>query len=160
MEMKVSSSHSLRISLTDLRSGKAGLNKKRTNLLTRIPHSGDWLCTKKGEYEIADLAFLTAATGHEFAILSGKREDIIFHGTERSCVFKDTVADLLKSHKFSLLAHSHPFEDYPVPSKDDRNVLKEIEQRESKIISATTGITITFTQNQFDELGGGQDVEF
>ncbi len=50
-------------------------------------------------------------------------------------------------------AHSHPNEDNPIPSNDDRRTLKIIHQKNSIIVSATTGRVVEYSQNQF-ELGG------
>ena len=47
-----------------------------------------------------DLAYLTAKTGHEFAILRGKREDILFHGTDRRCIFEGVLEELLFGFRF------------------------------------------------------------
>ena len=151
--LTLSSSRSTRNSLMSIWSGNAGLNKRRTYLLSRVTNQGEWFCFKKGKIEIIDLAYLTAATGDEFALLSGKNEDILFHGNPEHCIFRDTVAEMLDEHKYTIEAHSHPGEDIPTPSKDDRDLLKRIGQKESIIVSATTGVEITFTQNEFD-VGG------
>lgn len=62
--------------------GEAGLNERRKNLLSRVPHSDNWGEFERDSITTKDLAYLSAATHHEFALLRGKRQDILFHGTE------------------------------------------------------------------------------
>lgn len=98
-----------------------------------------------------DLAYLTAKTGHEFAILRGKNEDVLFHGENSRCTFDDNLVEDLLNNRLSIYGHSHPGEDTPVPSPQDRETLKQIGQSSSKLISGRTGIEITFTTNVFDD---------
>lgn len=146
----LSSSHSLQIALKGVLEGTDGLDKHKQTLLERVPKTGDWAKIGKDSVSMSDIAFLSAKTGHEFAILKGKRNDILFHGGESNCVFDDDLVELLKGGKFSLYAHSHPDYDLIVPSDDDRNFLKCINQNESKIISWITGRELSFTANKFD----------
>ena len=68
----------------------------------------DWAAYKKDSISIKDLAYLSAATKHEFALLRGKRNDLLFHGVERHCNFEDELIELLKEGKYKLIAHTHP----------------------------------------------------
>lgn len=99
-----------------------------------------------------DLAYLTAKTGHEFAILRGKSEDILFHGEHLRCTFDDILVEMLLNKHISIYGHSHPGEDIPVPSPQDRQTLKQIGQLSSKMISGRTGIEIQFTADLFDDI--------
>ncbi len=127
---------------------KAKLNKHRCGLLNRVPNDGDYEFFAKGHVTIEDLAYLTACTGCEFALLKGKKNDVLFHGGKYNCSFDKVLSDSLKSHKYKLYAHSHPDEDNPVPSVADRNTLEAIGQDHSLIISATTLRITRYSNNQ------------
>ena len=45
------------------------------------------LMQENARISIKDIAYLSAATHHEFALLRGKTRDIIVHGVERHCYF-------------------------------------------------------------------------
>lgn len=148
--LTISSSASTKISLEAIRVGKAGLDAHRQIMLIRIPDTGDWASFKHESLELKDLAYLTAKTGDEFAILRSKKEDVLFHGGKTNCKFTGIIYDMLIEHKLVLIGHSHPGEDDPVPSSDDRAVLRLIDQRSSFIISGQTGRITEFTVNPFE----------
>ncbi len=148
--LTISSSASTKISLEAIRVGKAGLDAHRQIMLIRIPDTGDWASFKHESLELKDLAYLTAKTGDEFAILRSKKEDVLFHGGKTNCKFTGIIYDMLIEHKLALIGHSHPGEDDPVPSSDDRAVLRLIDQRSSFIISGQTGRITEFTGNPFE----------
>ena len=116
--------------------------------MKRIPNTGDYDKFEKGHVTEEDLAYLTASTGCEFALLKGKRNDILFHGEANECSFDKTVSEYLRSHKYKLYCHSHPYEDIPVPSIADRVTLDDIGQENSLIISATTLRVTKYSNNQ------------
>lgn len=145
------STQSMRVSLASIRDGSGGLDVHRQSMLSRAPTSGSWGRFPAGHLDIKDLAYLTAKTNHEFAILRGKNEDILFHGEALRCEFDDTLANMLLDKRLSIVGHSHPGEDIPVPSPQDRGVLKQIDQHSSLLISGRTGIIITFTADMFDD---------
>ena len=103
---KLASSASLKTSLEAIRKGDVGLNEKRKKLLNRVPKSNDWAAVEKDSVSIKDLAYLSAAVKHEFALLSGKKKDILFHGVERHCNFDDELLELLKRGVYKLVAHT------------------------------------------------------
>lgn len=80
MDITLSSTRSMQTSLQAIRSGKAGLDGHRQSMLNRVPEIGDWASFKYEFIMLKDLAYLTAKTGDEFALLRGKKEDILFHG--------------------------------------------------------------------------------
>lgn len=145
------SSHSTQISLEAIREGNAGLNTRRQNMLNRVPAVGDFASFGLHDLELTDLAYLTAKTGHEFAILRGKDMDILFHGDAHHCEFQETLTELMMSHKLEIVGHSHPGEDDPVPSPGDRRALKSIGQKKSSVISGRTGKIKVFGQSPFEE---------
>lgn len=149
---KLSSSESIRISLEAVRLGEAGLNQHRQSLLSRVPNQGDWVALKKDNVTVKDIAYLSAATHDEFALLRGKSRDIIFHGEREHCYFDEELIDLLKCKKLRLVVHSHPDYNDIEASDDDRVFLKHINQKKSLIVSYITGEVSEFSANMFDDL--------
>lgn len=150
--IELCSTQSMRVSLASLRNGSGGLDAHRQTMPNRAPCSGDWARFPLDHLTMKDLAYLTVKTGHEFAILRGKSEDILFHGESARCTFDDILVEMLLSNRLSIHGHSHPGEDVPIPSPQDRETLKKISQDCSKLISGRTGIEITFSVSLFDDL--------
>lgn len=151
-KLRLSSAKSMEISLEQVRLGKAGLNKHRESLLARVPNSYDWAVFCKESISMKDIAYLTAQTGDEFAILTGKKEDILFHGVKNHCIFTADLSELLISGQYKLFGHSHPGERVPMASRDDRETLRLIGQKKSRLVSAVTGREMEYTDNAFDNL--------
>lgn len=150
--MGLSSTSSTRTSLEAIRNGEAGLNEHRKRLLERVPNPEDWAAFQRDSISNKDIAYLSAATHHEFALLRGKTKDIIVHGVERHCNFDEDILELLKIGKLRLVAHTHPDFGAIEPSEDDRAFLKYISQKSSVIVSYITGMEIQFSANLFDEI--------
>ena len=150
----LASEESTRRSLASIRNGEDGLNKHRQSLLNRVPEQETWASFKVNSIEDKDLAYLSAETGDEFALLRGKNEDILYHGTPRHCHIErsDTLMELLNSHKLFLEIHTHPDFEKIVPSSEDRKFIASFGQKKSKIISSYTGKIIEFQANWFDDL--------
>ena len=150
MDITLSSTRSMQTSLQAIRSGKAGLDGHRQSMLNRVPEIGDWASFKYEFIMLKDLAYLTAKTGDEFALLRGKKEDILFHGDSRNCVFDGTFVDMLMTHKLYIVGHSHSGEPIPRPSGNDREALEVIGQEKSTVISAMSGMCIDFSADSFE----------
>ena len=146
----ISSTHSTQVSLDAVKHGKAGLDKRRKGLLDRVPHQGDSAEFVPGSLEMKDLAYLTAKTGDEFAILRGKDCDILWHGTPQNCDVLSKYEDDLLSHKLELYGHSHPGEPIPRASLNDIRFLRYIDQKKSMIISGMTGYIREFADNYWE----------
>ena len=142
---------STQVSLESIREGNAGLNAHRQAMLDRVPEIGDSAFFKYESLELIDLAYLTAKTGHEFAILRGKDMDILFHGDSNHCEFQETLVDMMVAHKLRIIGHSHPGEDDPIPSPADRMALKTIGQKKSVLVSGRTGREKEFGQSPFED---------
>lgn len=151
-DIKLSSTRSIRTSLQAVYNGVAGLNARRQKLLARVPESNDWAAFELNSIRIRDIAYLSAATHHEFAILRGKTKDILFHGIRRHCNFSNELIELLKDRKLRLIAHTHMDVDRIVASPDDREFLRTIGQKESVIISSITGEEKVFYADMFEDL--------
>ena len=148
----LSSTTSMKKSLEAIRNGEAGLTERRRKLLNRVPNSNDWASFERDSISIKDIAYLSAATHHEFALLRGKASDILLHGVELHCNFDEELLELLMSRKMRLIAHSHPDYDFIEASYDDRLFLRYIGQKESTIVSYVTGIEKKFKANAFEEI--------
>lgn len=142
--MRLSSSKSTILSLIGIKEAKAGLSTRRLNILKKVPAENDWARFELDSIEIDDLAYLSAATGDEFSLLRGKHDDIVFHGGKLHCHFTGILYDMILEHKLTLVAHSHPGEEYPCASQDDIDLLRKIGQSSSIIISGRTGVSIVY----------------
>lgn len=151
MKIVLSSSKSMQISLQAVRNGKAGLDAHRQAILNRVPAQGDWASFGFETIELKDLAYLSAKTGDEFALLRGKKEDILFHGDSLNCQFTGLVGEMLLEHKLELIGHAHPGEEVPIASTNDRRALRRIGQMKSTVISAMTGRCSEFGPSPFED---------
>ena len=136
-------------SLMDIASGKAGLNKKRQNILNRLPEAGAFFRYPKDTLSIRDLAYLSAATDDEFALFRSKSEDIIIRGTDRSCDVAGELGEEIVSKKYEWVAHSHTDKGQLVASIADRETLKRLGQKKSVIVGVD-GEECEFYQSPFD----------
>ena len=73
--IELQSAQSMRVSLESIRCGEGGLDEHRAAMLRRVPDVGDWANFPYEHLTMKDLAYLTAKTGHEFAILRGKHTE-------------------------------------------------------------------------------------
>lgn len=153
--LALASTKSTQISLAGVRIGRYSLNERRQRLLRRVPLSGDFVKLEAGTLELMDLAYLSAKTGDEFAILRSKQEDVLFHGTAMNCRFMDELEEGLMTHRYELIGHSHPGEIEPEPSLEDRSFLRKIGQRRSAVISGMTGRISNYTDDFCDQGGWG-----
>ncbi len=150
----LTSESSTKVSLDSIRKHKDGLNNHRQSILNRVPDKETWGSFRLNFIEDKDLAYLSAATGDEFALLRGKNEDILYHGSRYHCHIEqsDTLMELLESHKVRLELHTHPDPEKIFPSADDRAFIARLGQKSSRIISSCTGKIVEFHVNQFDDI--------
>lgn len=151
MKNILSSTVLTKTSLEAIRNGEAGLTERRKNMLARVPCSNDWATFEKDTISIKDIAYLSAATHHEFALLRGKTKNIIVHGVELHCYFDDELLGLLQTKKLRLIAHTHPDYGKIIASADDREFLKHINQKTSIIVSSITGIDYEYESSLFED---------
>ena len=150
LEIRVpGSTKSFKRSLEDISTGKAGLNKRRQNILNRLRKSGDYHRFERESISTRDLAYLSAATKNEFALFRSKHEDILVRGTRSAC---DIVGDLgseIVDRKYEWVAHSHVDGGNLAASIADRETLKKLGQLFSVIVGID-GEEIKFYQSPFD----------
>ena len=149
-DFHLSSSASTRVSLKAVYDGEAGLSEKRKQLLMRVPNSNDWAEFALESVTTKDIAYLSAATHHEFALLRSKKQDVLFHGTDYHCDITDDMIELLKQGKLYLVAHTHPDYGKIISSANDRRFLRQIGQKKSLIVSYITGEEREFNDNVFE----------
>lgn len=150
----LASNESTRISLQYIREKRDGLNKHRQSLLNRVPEQEVWAVFPLNSIEDKDLAYLSAETGDEFALLRGKKQDILYRGNAMHCHIErdELLMSLLQDRKIRLECHSHPDYDKIIPSQDDRNFIAMFGQKTSRIVSSYTGKVITFDANRFNDI--------
>lgn len=126
--------------------GIATLDNRKQSLLNRVPDPGNYASFALHTVNCEYLAYLSAKTGDEFALLRGKTEDLLYHGTPDACPIYDSepLMFLLKSGKLRLEANSHIDLGDPTMYSRDVSLLREIGQREGRIVSSCTGEIFEF----------------
>lgn len=142
------SAKSFRKSLDSIRAGKAGLDKSRKEILKRVPTTGTYHDFAHGKITKHDLAYLSAAEGHEFALFRSKTKDRLFHGDSRTCDISEEQLQNLIRGGYRWVAHTHVDMGKLTPSRGDRAALKRLGQYESVIVGSN-GTEIRFTQDDF-----------
>jgi hypothetical protein len=133
-----------------LKDGKVTLRSEQQKILDKIPNKGDWAEVRKKQVKTKDLAALTAATGHEFAIFTGSNTKIIVHGTSTSWHIPHEAWKIIEENQYEWTSHSHPTIRNLQASDPDRRTLELFTwQKESDIIDLQANI-ITFTASEQD----------
>ena len=99
--------------------------------------------------DVKDLAALTAATGHEFAIFTGASSKILVHGATKWHIPHDAW-QIIKENQYEWTAHSHPTFTVLRASPEDRETLKMFTWQEKSIIINLMGETLEFTASTQD----------
>lgn len=128
------STKSYRKSLKAISEGKAGLDKRRKAILGKIPEESSAIRLGKNSITERDLAYLSAATDNEFALFRSKTEDILIRGNNRTCNPPEELGDEILDKRYEWIAHTHVDRGPLIPSTDDKNTLRRLKQKESKII--------------------------
>lgn len=144
------SSASFKRSLEEINEGRAGLDKRRQNILRRLPESGSFYRYKRDSINTRDLAYLSAATGDEFALFRSKNEDILIRGNSSSCdMMPRELENEILNHRYEWVAHSHVDRGALKASPGDRKTLSNLGQKKSKLVSID-GTEIEYTMSEFD----------
>ena len=151
--------HSIRIAseqsqyreyLQSLKDGKVTLRREQKKLLEQVPEVGNWTKLRKKQVSVKDLAALTASTGHEFAVFTGKSSKILIHGTSKSWHIPHDAWEVIKSNQYEWTAHSHPTMTKITVSPEDRETLKLFTWQEKSTIIDLKGNTKEFTASTQD----------
>lgn len=151
--------HSIRIAseqsqyreyLQSLKDGKVTLRREQKKLLEQVPEVGNWTKLRKKQVSVKDLAALTASTGHEFAVFTGKSSKILIHGTSKSWHIPHDALEIIKSNQYEWTAHSHPTMTKITVSPEDRETLKLFTWQEKSTIIDLKGNTKEFTASTQD----------
>lgn len=143
------SPQSYRRSLSGIVAGRAGLDERRKSILSRLPKTGEWHKFERNSISTRDLAYLSAATGHEFALFRSKRADILIRGDNRACNVVGKLGEEILGHKYEWVAHSHVDMGRLTASAGDRDTLRRLGQN-SSIIVGIDGEEAVFYQSVFD----------
>jgi len=144
------SPQSFRRSLKEISEGKAKLDKRRQNILSRLPNSGDYFRFERGYISTRDLAYLSAATGTEFALFRSKRKDILIKGTAQNCDIAGELQEEIFARGYEWVAHSHVDRGILKPSPQDRNTLRRLKQQTSSLVGID-GEEIKYSQSEFND---------
>lgn len=144
------STKSYKRSLLEIAAGKAGLDKRRKNILAQIRKPGEYHRYSQGEISIRDLSYLSAATGHEFALFRSKREDILVRGDSKSCNIVGEIGEEILNKHYKWIAHSHVDGGVLAASIADRKTLERLHQA-SSVIVGIDGEETTFHQSLFED---------
>ena len=144
------SPQSFRRSLKEISEGKAKLDKRRQNILRRVPETGDYYRFERDSISLRDLAYLSAETGKEFALFRSKRHDILIHGRAANCYIAGDLQEEIIDRGYEWIAHSHVDRGILKPSPEDRETLRLLKQKTSTLVGID-GEQIKYSQSEFDD---------
>lgn len=126
---------SYRRSLKAIAEGRAGLSKARRKILEKVPEQNTYARFERDKITNHDLAYLSAATGDEFALFRSKREDILIHGYRLTCnPPEEELNQEIINRGYEFVAHTHTDGGALESSSQDRKTLKILGQEKSIII--------------------------
>lgn len=134
--------------LKSLKDGKVTLRSNQKKILDMIPQKGDWAEVRKKQIDTKDLAALTAATGHEFALFTGKNSKIIMHGSSVTWHIPKDAWDIINENKYEWTSHSHPTVTNLKASSSDIDTLERFTWQEKSSIIDLRGNVIEFTADK------------
>lgn len=151
--IKIASPKSFRKSLEYIGAGKAGLDSKRTSIANKIPNTGDYCYLPVNTISDRDMAYLSAYFGHELSLFRSKTHDVLLHGTVDKTRAPTLALDKeLCSGKYKWVSHTHVVKAKLSPSLEDRQTLRKLNQKLSRLISGVDGTCMDFTQNMFEDI--------
>lgn len=114
------------------------LNNRQQALLEQLPEYDSRVKVGKREVNMADLAALTAKTGHEFAMFTRKQERLIIRGNAVKVNISLDDAKALASDGYRWSGHTHPGDTLNclMPSGGDKAVLEQFPQKTSVIYNS------------------------
>ena len=110
--------------LQSLKDGKVTLRREQKKLFEQVPEVGNWTKRRKKQVSLRNLAALTASTGHEFVVFTGKTSKILVHGTSKSWHIPHDAWEIIKENQYEWTAHSHPTMTKIIVLPEDRETLK------------------------------------
>lgn len=149
-EFKISSpgsTKSFKRSLKAIQENKAGLDRRRSNILKHLHSEGDVYRLKKDSITERDLAYLSAAVKVEFALFRSKHEDILIRGNARTCNVTGDIAEEILSKKYEWVAHTHVDRGVLTPSPADKETLRMLGQEKSVIVGMDGSMTDFMVEN-------------
>ena len=138
--------------LKSLKEKKVTLRSEQKKILEKVTTVGDWAEFRKKQVNVKDLAALAAATGHEFALFTGKSSKIVVHGTSQKWHIPYNAWKVIKENQYEWTAHSHPTFSRIMASSEDRETLKRFTWQDKSTIIDLKGETKEFTASTRDWL--------
>ena len=136
--------------LKSLKDGKVTLRSEQKKILDKVPEVGNWVELRKKQIDVKDLAAFTVATGHEFAIFTGKTSKILVHGTSTKWHIPHKAWEIIKENQYEWTAHSHPTFTKVMASQEDRDTLNLFTWQEKSTIIDLKGEVAEFTAKTQD----------
>lgn len=143
--------------IKSLQGGSVTLRSRQQKLLDKIPETKTWVEVRKKEVNLKDLRALTAKTGDEFAIFTGKHSKILFHGTSGSWFIPEDLWKEIQDNRYIWEGHSHPTTTNIKASADDVRTLSNFTWQDKSYIIDLSGKTKSFTaswQDWFNDILG------
>lgn len=135
--------------IRNLGENKVTLRKHQQEILDRIPNRYDWAEFRNKQVELEDLRALTAATGDEFALFSGKHSKLVVHGAIKWDIPKEAL-EIIENNQYTWDGHSHPTTINLHESQEDVMALKRFTWQKESVIIDLAGNKKTFTNNMQD----------
>lgn len=131
----------------------ANLTNRQKAIDEKINEVGSLYSFKKKDIKMSDLISLTAINGCEYAMFTKGSERIIIRGTRYSTSDYDTLLSLAnQGYKWS--GHTHPFNDWPMGSNGDIEILK-LFKNEWSIVYNSFGKRSLFDKEGNSKMIGG-----
>ncbi len=114
------------------------LNNRQVRLLEQLPAFDSSVIISKDSVNMADLAALTAKTGHEFAMFTKGQERLIIRGDSASVNIDPDKARKLAAEGYRWSGHTHPGDTIQsmIASGGDMLVLEQFPQQTSVIYNS------------------------
>lgn len=114
------------------------LNNRQVRLLEQLPAFDSSIIVSKDSVNMADLAALTAKTGHEFAMFTKGQERLIIRGDSASVNIDPDKARKLAAEGYRWSGHTHPGDTIQsmIASGGDMLVLEQFPQQTSVIYNS------------------------
>lgn len=115
------------------------LNNRQQKILDALPEPDSRIALPKGDVNMADLAAMTAKTGHEFTLFTKNGERLIIRGNSNMVAITPEEAHLMGIDGYVWSGHTHPGTGFNVlqPSAGDYAILNQFNQENSAIYNST-----------------------
>lgn len=125
------------------------LNNRQKKLLDNLPDFDSRTTVPKESVNMADLAALTAETGHEFAMFTKNNERLIIRGNEKKVNIDVNSAKKLAGEGYRWSGHTHPgTEGICLQASDGDYAVLECFKQKTSVIYNSKGDFRTFEKRE------------